>query len=457
MSSSPTTSSEGTDHDLDHRLQQAIMVCTKKIVESQQASMDVMVGKLVEMLTSMTEVLNHQNVLLANISNPNAGTLLTGHKIEKGKEKIDEEIKNEITGDNSVISNASIFLNMLKIENKNLLSDSKEEEEIQEVGNEVPGDIQQENDDQVNQEINEEYAELGLDIDGLNPLLPLLKAIAEKDWKTAIRYVKDNKKDIEDFLKSSDFTKEIGLILKEASTRGQWKFVEELAKLAPKKALEFVCSDGFTILHVAVSLGNIKVVKALVNINPNFTVIRSPLENTPFVPLTFAAISASDDQKEILEYLYPITKDCMSHVTGDEVPSPFDGESGCLLVIALVMADSYGIALSIIRENPRMVPLLTVRYNLLRNIVERPFAFLSGSNLTWWERCIYSLIEANIEGEKDELSAGKFRGTGNDEENPPETSQDSPISKCFPTSYKGNMIGYISAYLWRCLMLGTSF
>ncbi|KAI3945003.1 hypothetical protein MKW92_010250 [Papaver armeniacum] len=336
----------------------------------------------------------------------------------------------------------------------------------------VTHEINEENDDQVNEdgqvthEINEEDGdqvnveapvteESVCDFSGLEPLCD---AVHQKDWETAIKYVTSNQTTIEEIFRVRDLGKEIEVIFGKAVFASQWDLVEEIAKLAPPKALERLNAlNGYTILHMAAAYGNIKIVKALVNKNPYLTQIRCSRGTGGLVPLTLASLSASDDQKEILEYLYPITRDYVSQVTGDVGPSPFANSAGAWLVIALIEADSYGIALSICRQFPYLVRQMVAKAegenSLLQKIVERPFAFLSGANLTWWERSIYSLIEVNMDcpvdynitRDKDKLSPGSSKGTKKDEENPPESSKGS--------DYKGNITSYISVYLRRYLML----
>ncbi|XP_026428786.1 uncharacterized protein LOC113324707 [Papaver somniferum] len=335
----------------------------------------------------------------------------------------------------------------------------------------VTHEINEEDGDQVNEEapvtveIHEEGAhrESVCDFSGLEPLC---EAVDQKDWKTAIKYVMSNQTTIEEIFRVRDLGKEIEVIFGKAVFASQWNLVEEIAKLAPPKALERLNAlNGFTILHMAAAYGNIKIVQALVNKNPYLTQIRCSRGTGGLVPLTLASMSASDDQKEILEYLYPVTRDYVSQVTGDAGPSPFANSMGACLVIALIEADSYGTALSICRQFPylvkQMVAVAEGEYSLLQKIVERPFSFLSGANLTWWERSIYSLIEVNMDRpmdyditiDKDKLSPGSSKGTKKDEENPPETSKGSATSEGISTDYKGNITGYISVYLRRYLML----
>ncbi|KAI3867153.1 hypothetical protein MKX03_021011 [Papaver bracteatum] len=334
----------------------------------------------------------------------------------------------------------------------------------------VTHEINEEDGDQVNEEapVTIEINEEGDDLESVcvSGLEPLCEAVDQKDWKTAIKYVTSNQTTIEEIFRVRDFGKEIEEIFGKAVFASQWDLVEEIAKLAPPKALERVnARNGYTILHMAAAYGNIKIVKALVNKNPYLTQIRCSHGTGGFVPLTLASMSTSDDQKEILEYLYPVTRDYVSQFTGDAGPSPFANSKGACLVIALIEADSYGIALSICRQFPylvkQMVAVAEGEHSLLQKIVERPFAFLGGANLTWWERSIYSLIEVNIDcpldyditRNKDKLSPGSSKGTKKDEENPPETSKGSATSEGISTDYKGIITGYISVCLRRYLML----
>ncbi|KAI3971810.1 hypothetical protein MKW92_025659 [Papaver armeniacum] len=306
----------------------------------------------------------------------------------------------------------------------------------------VTHEINEENDDQVNEdgqvthEINEEDGdqvnveapvteESVCDFSGLEPLCD---AVHQKDWETAIKYVT-----MQGIFRVRDLGKEIEVLFGKAVFASQWDLVEEIAKLAPPKALERLNAlNGYTILHMAAAYGNIKIVKALVNKNPYLTQIRCSRGTGGLVPLTLASLSASDDQKEILEYLYPITRDYISQVTGDVGPSPFANSAGAWLVIALIEADSYGIALSICRQFPYLVRQMVAKAegenSLLQKIVEAV--------------CISQRCQSNMVGAQHLLVS---KGTKKDEENPPESSKGS--------DYKGNITSYISVYLRRYLML----
>lgn len=249
---------------------------------------------------------------------------------------------------------------------------------------------------------------------------PLVAAIKEDDWDEANEYLKNHKKDIKEIFAARDSKKEIHMIFNAAAIREECMFVEEFIELVPSDALEFVDPEtAITVLHMAAMVGNNTIVKALVKKNPNLPQIRSS-DIPPVVPLTYAAMKASDLQKETVEFLYSVTR--------DEDPSPFSGILGSVLLSGLIQANAYGIALSILGRHPELVGDM-YSSKPLEMIVERPFAFLTGAELTWWERFIYSLIPVHADGPYDyairgdrENNLATSKGTTKDEENPPETS-----------------------------------
>ncbi|KAI3918029.1 hypothetical protein MKW92_053781 [Papaver armeniacum] len=273
---------------------------------------------------------------------------------------------------------------------------------------------------------------------------PLREAIQAQDWEKAKKYLNDHQTDIREIFETRDSTKEIGTILHAAASIHQWKFLEEIVKLVPPVTLEYVNPQyGGTILHFAAILGNIKAVKVLVEKNSNLTQIRGSRE--PYhVPLLMAAYLCS--------------------VTRDEDPSPFSGICGLTLVTSLIQSDMCGLALSVCKRFPRLIndqhgPELI--FSSLITIAGRPFAFLSGSKLKWWERCIYSLIQENmdsiprnggiIEGKRKLLKSSE--STQNDEENPRVTSKVSAIIREHSlTSNAGRITNYISLYIMHYII-----
>ncbi|KAI3882723.1 hypothetical protein MKW92_042505 [Papaver armeniacum] len=245
------------------------------------------------------------------------------------------------------------------------------------------------------------------------------------------------------------------MMLFEAAEEEQWMLVEAIAKLAPPKALEYANPENdLTILHMAATHGTVKVVRALVNKNPYLTQIQCIRSASQFVheshmvPLTFATVNATDSQKEVLEYLYPVTRDYINPTTGHNDLRPFQGRHGVSLIAGLIEVDLYGIVISICEQRPTMVKDTFSRV-ILEKMVERPFAFFSGANLMWWERCIYSLIKVDLDC-AHAYGISVKKNTKGDEENPPETSKSSAPSEGFWKCYKRNTFSF---NFRRCLML----
>ncbi|KAI3892627.1 hypothetical protein MKX03_023246 [Papaver bracteatum] len=204
--------------------------------------------------------------------------------------------------------------------------------------------------------------------DGYEPLIDAIKLL---NWKKAEEYLNDHETVIRDIFRRRDSGLEIKTIL---------------LRTGAAKALDFAKPNGVTILHTAAAFGDIKLVKALVKKNPNLTQIRADEHG---LPLAIEAISFTDGQKEVLEYLFSVTR--------NEDPSPFSGEQGAKLLFRLLSANIYGTALSVCQRFPGLVERMDVADSdgiripsLLRCIVDKPFTFLSGSKLKWWERCIYT-------------------------------------------------------------------
>ncbi|KAI3987079.1 hypothetical protein MKX01_036869 [Papaver californicum] len=251
---------------------------------------------------------------------------------------------------------------------------------------------------------------------------------------------------------------EVGTILQSAASLHLWEFLEEVVKLVPPVTLEYVNPQyGRTILLLAAILGNIKAVKVLVQKNSNLTQIWGRRE--PYHVL-MAAVNATDGEKKVVEYLCSVTR--------DEDPSPFSGICGLTLVTSLIQSDMCGLALSVCKRFPRLVNDqhgLELIFSSLITMAGRPFAFLSGSKLKWWERCIYSLIQENMNSilcggivEDKQKLLKSSEGTKVDEENPQETSEVSTnIREHSPTSNKRSMANYISLYIKHYIIQGKTF
>ncbi|KAI3867189.1 hypothetical protein MKW92_020685, partial [Papaver armeniacum] len=86
-----------------------------------------------------------------------------------------------------------------------------------------------------------------------------------------------------------------------------------------------------TALHSAAQYGNFEAIVLLVTKNPRLALL---IDNRGFTPLDIALQNVTIYQKEIVEYLYYLTKDVD--------PSPFLGENGACTFCKLIEANFYG-------------------------------------------------------------------------------------------------------------------
>ncbi|KAI3955001.1 hypothetical protein MKW98_005004 [Papaver atlanticum] len=239
----------------------------------------------------------------------------------------------------------------------------------------------------------------------------------------------------------------------------RWMFLEETVKVVTPETLEHIIPyHGCTLLQVAVEFGKIKHVKMLVEKNPKLTQMPgSAGSKRPFVPSIMALLLPllprdADAQKELVEYLYPVTIDNIGLVNGDEDPSLLSGIEGYEALNVIIETNFYGIALSFFQQYRERVKEWNL-FQLLERMANKPFAFLTGAKLTWWERCIYSRIEVEIDHPHDHAIKGKHLKSSKDtinrdKENPLGTSKDSSAS-----DDKETMRQYIAVRFKRCLML----
>ncbi|MCL7029702.1 hypothetical protein MKW94_013582, partial [Papaver nudicaule] len=381
----------------DHRLHETIMLSTKLIVESQEA--------MLHRIEACNEASN------ARVEASSAGIEALLYKVVECQAQNQQQMLE--------------MLKMLANNNNSMNTNARTSNEEAPAGNGTPIDIPNGQNPTVNDEIEEVVENEPSQINqqqviendsshlGRYIIIPLIEDIRALDWEKANKYLHAHKTTFEEFFTTRDSRHQIYYIIYQAGYFHQYKFLEEFLKLVPPEALEYLNEEGYTLLHKAAIFGDINFVKALVQKNPRLTQIRADCIHHQ-VPLLMAAISTTDTQKEVVEYLCSVTK--------DEDPSPFSGEDGAVLLLCLISADMYGAALSVCQRFPRLVKYLdTYKHGhgdikLLQDISERPFAFLSGSNMKWWE-----LIKVDTDGEKQEVlepSKGTILG---DAENPLET------------------------------------
>ncbi|KAI3932429.1 hypothetical protein MKW92_030706 [Papaver armeniacum] len=186
-------------------------------------------------------------------------------------------------------------------------------------------------------------------------------------------------------------------------------FVEEIVKRMTPAVIEYRSTEmGDTALHSAVLYyGRTEAAKLMVNKNPGLTQIRN---KEGMVPLELALHHVTIGQKDIVEYLYSVTK--------DEYPSPFEGNVGARLLCSAIDANFYDIALSLVDRFPDLIMEKSLAHDMcaFEVLARRPFTFRSGAKLTWWQNCIYSIIQVDPMQNHD-------TDNESDEENPLENSR----------------------------------
>ncbi|KAI3831639.1 hypothetical protein MKX03_031876 [Papaver bracteatum] len=449
-----TTTSTEVD---DHRMQEAVLSSAKLIVESQlnmigrieasieasNARVEASSAGIEALLCKIVESQAHNQQQMMEMLRILANNRVSAGKTNEGEEKsavdIPTILANNIVG--AGLSNEGARKSDVDIpnyrQNPGVFIDDTEEDE--------DDDIEEDEGNDIEDESTENNEQQGGEIRNCEGYKPLEKAVNQRDWGKATEYlsVVEHQKAMKDIFATSDSGfHAVYDILATLLTYDQMILLEEFLKLVPPKVLEHRYPTGDTILHIAVIEGNVRAVQALVKKNRNLTQIRARnVVDMPYVPLVLAVNNVSDAQKEMVEYL--------SSETRDEDPSPFSGKDGAMLMKSLILADMCDVALSICQRFPRsLVELITHQVygiSVFKLIVERPFAFLSGTKLTWWERCIYSALEEDRESVHDRNKQKDLESTKGDEENPPETS----IREKTSTSNKRTIINYISSYFIR--------
>ncbi|KAI3908805.1 hypothetical protein MKW98_029355 [Papaver atlanticum] len=222
--------------------------------------------------------------------------------------------------------------------------------------------------------------------------LGLYRAALKGDWNTARDLIKDDPSG-----KTAVVAVHNATALHVAAAEGHWLFVEELIKELEPESLEVMTDmSGRTALHCS---ANTKTARVLVNRNPKLTQIKCT--SFEVVPLMYAAMAASpsNEQKSMVQYL--------SEVTTDDHSYPFSGDTAGALIMS---AGFYDIALALIERYPNLALDHSVGAFALAAIAGIPEASLNGSQLPFWQRCIYSFVMV------DHLHAKR-----GDMENPPQS------------------------------------
>ncbi|KMT18791.1 hypothetical protein BVRB_2g029040 isoform A [Beta vulgaris subsp. vulgaris] len=205
----------------------------------------------------------------------------------------------------------------------------------------------------------------------LGGYLPLYKAALGGQWKVARKFIADDPKSL---IAKITIASETALHIA-VSTGKNLDFVEKLVRRMSPEELALTDQNGETALSMAAIVGNTEAAELLVSKNPDLPNIAS---KSGF-PLHWAA---QYGQKPMLLYLLDITRKDMD-------PSPFSGESGVKLLISIITAEFYDIALKLVNLYP---DLATMELNGLGSplsvLAEKPNAFPSGCHWKFWPQVL---------------------------------------------------------------------
>ncbi|KAI3845826.1 hypothetical protein MKX03_020323 [Papaver bracteatum] len=211
----------------------------------------------------------------------------------------------------------------------------------------------------------------------------------EGDCQKTIKFLRNNPEALKQGVTHDSYT-----VLHVAIFRKrEMVLIEEIVKLMAPKLLEHKAGEyESTALHLAARHGNLEAVKLLVDRNPKLLCIH---DKNGLTPIQVAVVNITNGQKEVIEYLYPVTKAVD--------PDMFTDGRGSFFLRCLIEANFYDMALCLIKQMPELVLEISHKYGIgrlsmsaLEMMVRRPFAFRSGTKLTWWQDFIYSLIQVEM-------------------------------------------------------------
>ncbi|KAI3880247.1 hypothetical protein MKX03_015226 [Papaver bracteatum] len=225
----------------------------------------------------------------------------------------------------------------------------------------------------------------------------LFKEAKSGDWKDATEFFGNNP-EVMQMITNDEWKTALRIVV----MNNQLLSLEEIVKLMPPEALQYDArARASTTLHDAAMYGYTEAAKVLIR------------DTKGRVPLQLAVQAVTIGQTETVKYLYSVTR----HVK----PSPFVGLDD--------------IALSLVKRFPKLVTEKSREHGMcgLESITQRPFAFFSGTKLTWWQRKIYALTPvymdytSNHGMQAEERNASKsLERTQQDEENPLDISEGRP-------------------------------
>ncbi|KAL3820307.1 hypothetical protein ACJIZ3_006212 [Penstemon smallii] len=212
-------------------------------------------------------------------------------------------------------------------------------------------------------------------VDGMLPkmwhkYLPLYRATIKHDWEKASIIFREDGNAIK-----AKISPNLDTILHVAVTLGKSKeaidFLRNLVGLmSDNELLEVQDTSGYNPLHYAAATGNTKAARILVEKQPDL-VYRASKDGR--YPVHMAAIG----HRDTLKYL-------INHTSADAMPNPYSGGSGVRLLITVITAGIFDVALTLTRKYPDLSRLrLSDGRSALYCIAFKDTAFHSGRRFTF--------------------------------------------------------------------------
>ncbi|CAA2984572.1 Hypothetical predicted protein [Olea europaea subsp. europaea] len=153
------------------------------------------------------------------------------------------------------------------------------------------------------------------------------------------------------------------------------------------KELELKNEHGATTLSFAAICGATELAKEMVSKNEELVTIETAGQEYGQLPVMVAALYR---QKGMVHYLY--------NKTPKDVLSPEKGANGVTLLNYLISADIYDVALLLLEKYPQLGVIPDVNDNYaLKLLAQRPSAFPSGTELSFWKKLIYYCVRVHEE------------------------------------------------------------
>ncbi|KAI3725825.1 hypothetical protein L1987_65621 [Smallanthus sonchifolius] len=193
----------------------------------------------------------------------------------------------------------------------------------------------------------EDYIEVGI---------PLYEASIKGNWKAA-KAILDKKPELVKYSITENHETSLHIAASADKTKRMQDFVKNLVAKMSKEELELQNNSSNTALCLAAAAGNVEMVKILLEKNPALLIIPGSQQ---MMPLYMAALFG---EHAMVEYLYSISKELR-----DDGWNP---QNRGWLLLKVVEADLFGIALKIVKERPE----LGSNGNVLGVLAKKPDAF----------------------------------------------------------------------------------